>query len=360
MPQAYICLSQRTIGRRTGLMRQVTLGKTGLTVSALGFGGIPIQRLTDEQAVAVVRAALDLGVTFIDTATGYSDSQAKIGKALDGYARDRIVIASKSGDATKAGILRDIERGLEAMQTDYIDLYQLHGVSTIGKWEQCRATGGALEGLLEARERGMIRHIGFSSHSLDTALTLIEEPVFETVQFPFNLVTREPAERLIPRCRELNLGFIVMKPLCGGQYHDADLAFRFLNGFPDIVPIPGIERREEIEQIAALVESGETLHGEHRRRAEEIAESLGKRFCRRCGYCEPCPEGVPIQQCMIFDSFVARFPPGKLAAGPAKRVAEDAPKCIECGVCESKCPYELPIMQSVKEALAKAQSIVGK
>lgn len=339
-------------------MRHVTLGKTGLTVSALGFGGIPIQRLSNDEAVAVIRASLDLGVTFIDTATGYSDSQAKIGLALEGYPRDKVVLASKSGNGTRTGILDDIQRGLEAMRTDYIDLYQLHGVSTTDKWEQCRAAGGALDGLLEARERGIIRHVGFSSHSLDTALELIEEPVFETIQFPFNLVTSEPAEELIPRARELNLGFIVMKPLCGGQYHDADLAFKFLNQYPDIVPIPGIERREEIEQIAALVESGRTLRGEDKRRAEEIAERLGKRFCRRCGYCEPCPQGVPIQQCMIFDSFVARFTPEKLAAGPAKRVAEGAPLCIECGECESKCPYELPIMAMIGEAREKAAGIL--
>ena len=339
-------------------MRKVTLGRTGLEVSAVGFGGIPIQRVSEADAARAIHAALDLGVTFIDTAAGYSDSQQKIGAALEGRP-EKVILASKSGATTKADALGDIERACAEMRIGHIDLYQLHGVNSPDRRDAMLGSGGALEGLLEARDRGLIGHIGFTSHSLDLALELVEVPEFETVQFPFNLVTSEPADALIPKARERGLGFIVMKPLCGGQYSDAPLAFKFLNGYPDLVPIPGIERPEEIKEIVGVVESGSLLEGESKKRAEQVARELGKRFCRRCGYCEPCPNGVPCQVTMIFDSLVARLTPEGVA-GTAARVAETAPICTECGECEAKCPYDLPIMETVKATLAKAQTLLAK
>jgi len=339
-------------------MRKVTLGKSGLEVSAVGFGGIPIQRVSSAEAERAIHAALDAGVTFFDTAAGYGDSQTKIGRAIKGR-RDGLVLASKSGQRTREGFLADVERSRAELGADVIDLYQLHGVNNDPTWEKVRAPGGALEGLLEARERGWVRHVGVSGHHLDLAVRLVgAEDVFETVQFPFNLVTAEPAEKLIPLARRRNVGFIVMKPLCGGQYDDSELAFRFLNAYPDLVPIPGIERPEEIEQIAGIVEAGETLTGDARTRADAIAAELGKRFCRRCGYCMPCKQGVPIMLAMVFDSFIKRFAPDQLAAGPAKAVAEGAPKCVECGACEAKCPYDLPIIETVKASLAKARAAI--
>ncbi|MHC4479795.1 MAG: aldo/keto reductase, partial [Planctomycetota bacterium] len=287
----------------------------------------------------------------------YGDSQRKIGRAIAGR-REGLVLASKAYCTSKEELLCEVERSRRELDADVIDLYQLHSVSEPDQWETIRGPGGALEGVLEAREKGHVAHVGFTSHSLDLALELVEESAFETVQFPFNLVTSEPAEELIPRARELGRGFIVMKPLCGGQYDNAGFAFKYLNGFPDIVPIPGIEGEEEIEEIVALVESGQVLEGEEKEEAEKIVARLGKLFCRRCGYCQPCPEGVPVQQCMIFDSFVARFPPGKLASGAAKQVVEQAPLCIECGQCEEKCPYDLPIMDGVRKALEKARGIM--
>ncbi|MHC4789086.1 MAG: aldo/keto reductase, partial [Planctomycetota bacterium] len=217
-------------------MRQVLLGKSGLKVSAVGFGGIPIQRLSFDEAERVIRRALELGVTFIDTAAAYGDSQRKIGRAIAGR-REGLVLASKAYCTSKEELLCEVERSRRELDADVIDLYQLHSVSEPDQWERIRGPGGALAGVLEAREKGHVAHVGFTSHSLDLALELVEESAFETVQFPFNLVTSEPAEELIPRARELGLGFIVMKPLCGGQYDNAGFAFKYLNGFPDIVPI---------------------------------------------------------------------------------------------------------------------------
>jgi predicted aldo/keto reductase-like oxidoreductase len=339
-------------------MRTVVLGKSGLEVSAVGFGGIPIQRLPEEEAARVVRHALDLGVTFIDTASGYTDSQKKIGRALKG--RDRLpVLATKSGRRDRAGALEDVRRSRLELGVDTVDLYQLHGVSSEQKWEEMSAPGGALEGLLVARDRGWIDHIGFTSHSLDVALGLVEEEVFETVQFPFNLVTREPGEELIPKAGAKGLGFIVMKPLCGGQYHDAQLAFKFLNSYPELVPIPGIEKAEEIEEIVGIVRAGQTLQGEQRERAEEVARKLGRRFCRRCGYCQPCPQGVPITLAMVFEGMVNRLPRERIEQDLAPRLAREGAACAECGECEEKCPYDLPIIETVARSRRLAAALAG-
>ncbi len=340
-------------------MRHTTLGKSNLNVSAVGFGGIPIMRLTDDEAVAVVRRCLDLGVTFIDTASGYGDSQKKIGRAIKGR-RDGLVLATKTGRTTREEALEDVERSRREMGVDVIDLYQLHGVSSPDKWKKVSAPGGALEGLLEAREKGHVAHVGYTSHNLDTALELATCDVFETVQFPFNLVTREPGERMIAAARERNLGFIVMKPMCGGQFDDAELAFKFLNDYPDLVPIPGIERAGEIEQIVELVESGATLTGDDRVRADRIVQRLGKLFCRRCGYCQPCPQGIPITTAMIFDSLAKRLPPEKVAAGPAKQIIGKVPLCTDCAACETSCPYDLPIRETIRESLAKARRLAAR
>jgi len=339
-------------------MRRTTLGRTGLEVSAVGFGGIPIQRVSEADAAGAIHAALDLGVTFIDTATGYTDSQRKIGAALEGRP-ERVVLASKSGATTKDAAIADIERSCAEMRVEQIDIYQLHGVNSPERADAMLGPGGSLEGLLAARDRGLVGHVGFTSHSLEMALELVEMAEFETIQFPFNLVTSEPADELIPKARERGLGFIVMKPLCGGQYSDAGLAFKFLNGYPDLVPIPGIEAPEEIQEIVGIVESGDKLTGESKERAEQVARDLGKRFCRRCGYCEPCPNGVPCQQAMIFDSLVARLSPEGVA-GAAWRIVETAPACTECGECEAKCPYDLPIIETVKASLEKARALLAK
>lgn len=339
-------------------MREVVLGKSGLRVSAVGFGGIPIQRLDEDEAVKVIQRSLDLGVTFIDTAAGYTTSQARIGKAIKGR-RDGLVLATKSGMSGKEEITKDIEQSLRDMGTDTIDLFQFHGTPNKEKWEAITAPGGAMEAVLAARDRGDILHIGVTSHSLDFALELVEEDIFETIQFPFNLVTCEPADKLIPRARERNLGFIVMKPFCGGLYDNANLAFKFLNGYADLVPIPGIEKVEEIEEIVAIVESGATLEGAEKEEAERVAAELGKEFCRRCRYCEPCPQGVAVSMAMAVESLIKRLP-DEMSAKRAPDFLENLAKCVECGECEEKCPYDLPIMATLKRVAATLEQFVGK
>ncbi len=324
------------------------LGKTGLQVSRIGFGGIPIQRLTDEEAVKVVRRCLDLGVTFFDTANGYTTSEERIGKAIAGR-RGRVVLATKTGARDKATAREHLHLSLKRLNTDYIDLWQFHGVSTFEAYDQVLGPGGAMETAREALQEGKIRHIGMSSHSMEVALKAVPSGYFETIQFPFNFVTREPALELLPLARKHDLGFIAMKPFSGGLLDRADLAIKYLLQFEGVLPDPGIEKVEEIEEIVKIVNGPWELTPQEWQELERMSQELGKRFCRRCEYCQPCPEGVRISTVMNIRSFWKRFPAARFFTGSFLEAAESVEKCAECGECEEKCPYHLPIREMLVE-----------
>jgi predicted aldo/keto reductase-like oxidoreductase len=331
-------------------MKAIRLGQTGLSVSALGFGGIPIQRLSEQEAVEVVRHCLDLGVTFLDTANAYTTSEERIGKAIRGR-RQGLVLATKTQARDAQGAAQHLALSLERLAVDYIDLYQFHCVSSDEEYEKVVAPGGPLEVVRDARASGQVKHIGLSSHSLEIAQKAVRSGHFETVMFPFNFVAGEAAQQLIPLALEHDVGFIAMKPLAGGALHDATLAFKYLRQFPQVLPIPGIERREEIEEIVAIMEGPAEMTSEERAAIKRMREELGNRFCRRCGYCQPCPQGVSIQTLMILDSFIARMPASSVFPDLAQAV-EEAAECCECGECEDKCPYHLPIREIIQEHVA--------
>ncbi len=341
-------------------METTRLGKTGLHVSRIGFGGIPIQRLTEAEAIRVVQRCLDLGVTFLDTATGYTTSEERIGKAMaaraaaiaSGRRREQLVLATKTPARDRTTALEHLEQSLRRLQVKAIDLWQFHNVSTFEALDQVLGPDGALEAAQQAVEAGKVRHIGISSHSMDVALKAVTLGCFETIQFPFNFVTNEPAERLLPLARQHDVGFIAMKPLGGGLLSDANLCIKYLLQFDGVVPDPGIQRLEEIEEIAAIVAGRWELTAEEQRAIERIRSEVGSRFCRRCGYCEPCPEGVNISTVMNVQSFWKRMPAERLTTGWFAEAVECARECIECGKCEAKCPYHLPIRAMIAENIA--------
>jgi predicted aldo/keto reductase-like oxidoreductase len=331
-------------------MKQVRLGRTGLHVSRVGFGGIPIQRLTEAEAIRVVQRCLDLGITFLDTANAYTTSEERIGKAIEGR-REQVILATKT-TACDAAIAREhLELSLRRMKVDTIDLWQLHNVSSFETYVQVLGPGGAMEAAQQAMEAGKVQHVGLSSHSMDVAVQAVPSGLFETIQFPFNFVTNEAAERLVPLAREHDLGFIAMKPFAGGLLDRANLAIKYLLGFEAVVPDPGIERIEEIEEIAGIVAGPWELTPEEQREIERIRDEADTRFCRRCGYCEPCSEGVRISLVMNLRSFLKRFPAEGYTSGWLGAGAESARRCIECGECEDKCPYHLPIREMIAENL---------
>lgn len=332
-------------------MEQTRLGKTELWVSRVGFGGIPIQRLSEEDAVGVVRGCLDLGVTFIDTAHGYTTSEERIGKAIAGR-REGLVLATKTPARDRATAQEHVELSLRRLGVDRIDLLQLHGVSAHDKLEAVLGPDGALEALQAARDRGQIAHIGFSSHSIEVAQEGIRTGLFETVQFPFNFIATEPAGELLPLAREADMGFIAMKPMGGGILERADLAFKYLLQFSGVVPDPGIERAEEMEEIKALADEVDGLTPADWAEIEVIREGLGTRFCRRCNYCQPCQQGIPISGVLSYRSTWKRMPPERTLGEGWQRNMDLADACLECGECEERCPYELPIRELLKDNVA--------
>lgn len=328
-------------------MREIRLGRTELVVSAVGFGGIPIQRLPEQEAIKVVRDCLELGVTFLDTANGYTTSEERIGKAISGR-REGLVLATKTQARDASGVAQHLALSLQRLAIETIDLYQFHCVSSEEDYEKVIAPGGPLDVVKDAVASGKIKHIGLTSHSMEIALMAVRSGHFETIMFPFNFITNEAAKDLIPLSMKEDVGYIAMKPLAGGALDNATLAFKYLRQFPDVLPIPGIERAGEMEEIVGIMEGQAGISPDEETAIEHLRTELGNRFCRRCGYCQPCPEGVPIQTLMIIDSILKRMPPAKVFSDLVQEV-ESTEACIECGECEDKCPYGLPIRAMIKE-----------
>ena len=327
------------------------LGKTGLKVSRMGFGGIPIQRIDAAGTRALMRQVRDVGINYIDTARGYSVSESYLGEALEGIRQD-FVLATKSMSRTREAMAADIDISLANLRTDYIDLYQIHNPSP-AQLDQVIAPGGALEALLEAKQAGKIGHIGISIHSPEVFRRALELPWVETIMFPYNIVESHGTD-LIHACAEKNIGFIDMKPLAGGAIEDATLAMRYVCANEDItVTIPGMADPAELEQNLAAVNDTTPLSEEEIQKMEAIRKALGTQFCRRCNYCAPCTVGINIPNVFIFEGYVSRYGLGEWAMGRYLAMPKQASDCIGCGVCESRCPYNLPIRAMLKKVADK-------
>ena len=322
------------------------LGKTGLKISRMGFGGIPIQRIDAEGTKVLVHQMLEAGINYIDTARGYTVSEEFLGYALEGI-RDKFVIATKSMSRTKEAMAADIEISLKNLRTDYIDLYQIHN-ATPEQLEQVMAPGGALEALQEAKAAGKIGHIGLTAHSLETFKLALNLDWVETFMFPYNIVETQ-AEKLIVECAKRNIGFIDMKPLAGGAIEDATLALRYICANDAVtVVIPGMAEVRELEQNLAAVNDTAPITNEEKAAFLEVRNQLGTNFCRRCNYCQPCTAGINISGCFLFDGYLQRYGLGEWAKGRYDAMPKHAGDCIGCGACEDRCPYNLPIRDMLK------------
>ncbi len=327
--------------------KTIRLGKSGLEVTRIGFGGIPIQRLSEQQAVKVIRRAIDGGLNWIDTANDYGNSEQRIGKAIKKYPRSEVLVFTKGTGRDPKALREQIELSFERLQTDYVDLYQFHIVPDQETW-RTMLDNGAFDLVREYREKGRIRHIGASAHSRAAARVVIEHPEIEVLQFPFNFIVEDEGRQLVETCRAKDIGFIAMKPLGGGALQDASACIRYLLAVPGIAADPGFEHIEEVEEVLSLWKEGAGLSEENRRSIERIRRELGTRFCRRCGYCQPCPQGVQIVSLMTMETLVKRFPVDRLSEKWIAGAAESVAECIECGECEEKCPYKLSIMEEIR------------
>ena len=332
-------------------MEYRVLGKTGLKISRMGLGGIPIQRIDAEGTKKLVYQLMEAGVNYIDTARGYTVSEQYLGYALEGI-RDKFVLATKSMSRTKEAMAKDIDISLGNLKTDYIDLYQVHNPN-MAQLEQVVGEGGALEALLEAKAQGKIGHIGLTAHSVEVFEKALELDWVETIMFPYNIVETQ-GEALIKKAAEKNIGFVDMKPLAGGAIEDASLAMRFLVSNPDVtVVIPGMADAKEIEQNLAAGENTAPLTAEEQKKVEEVRQILGTQFCRRCNYCAPCTVGINIPSVFLFQGYLDRYGLADWAKDRYGAMAVKASACVECGACEPRCPYGLPIRQMLKEAAVK-------
>lgn len=332
-------------------MEYTTFGKTGLKISRLGFGGIPIQRVDAKTTRKLIESMVERGINYIDTARGYTVSESYLGEALEGY-RDKFILATKSMSRTKEAMAKDIEISLANLRTDYIDIYQVHNVP-VNELDIVTGPDGALEALMEAKAAGKIRHIGLTAHSLETFEKAIELPWVETIMFPYNIVERH-GEELIRKCGEKNIGFIAMKPLAGGAIEDATLALRFICSNPDVsVVIPGMYDVKEIEQNQAACEDSSELTEEEIAAIQKVREDLGNNFCRRCNYCAPCTVGIDIPTAFLLQGYLDRYGLADWAKARYAGAKVKASECIECGECEPRCPYQLPIREMLKEVARK-------
>jgi predicted aldo/keto reductase-like oxidoreductase len=332
------------------MKQRIILGKTGVEVNRLGLGGIPIQRVDENDAVKTVRHAVECGVDFIDTARAYTTSEEIIGKALVQTSK-QVVIATKSHARTADGIRKDIEISLKNLRREHIDIYQCHYVKDQEDYNRIIGRGGALEGMCRARDEGLIEHIGFSTHSLDLADRILDDDVFETVMVCFSFLEPKAKETVIPKAIKKNVAVIAMKPFSGGAIDNARLSLKYVLAQSGIVPIPGVETQDLFDENWAVFSGDYQLTAAERQAIDEIRNRYDKSFCRRCDYCQPCTEDIPIQIMLGIRYAVKRFGDGFLSTGWGKDAVNKARNCTECGECMARCPYELPIPELIQANL---------
>lgn len=318
-------------------MVKVTLGNTGITVEKNAFGALPIQRISTQEAVKLLRKAYDKGVTFFDTARFYTDSEEKLGEAFDGM-REKVYIATKTGATDAEGFWKDIHTSLKNLRTDYIDIYQFHNPAF------CPKPGdgsGLYEAMLEAREKGMVRHIGITNHRLSVAHEAVESGLYETLQFPFCYLATEKDVELVEKCREAGMGFIAMKALSGGLITDSAAAYAFLAQYEHVLPIWGVQREKELDEFLSYIENPPAMNEELAAVIAHDREELLGDFCRGCGYCMPCPVGIEINNCARMSLLIRRSPSAAQLTPQAQEKMKKIESCLHCGRCKSKCPYGL-------------------
>jgi len=328
-------------------MKQITLGRTGIQVKKLGFGGIPIQRLDEPQAVEIVRYAVEQGIDFIDTSRAYTTSEERIGLALKQTDKP-VVLATKTKERTADAAVSDVETSLKKLQREYIDLYQCHFVKE-DEYSGIIGPGGALEGLSRAKEQGLIGHTGITSHSLPVLDRAVDDGLFDTIMVCYSFLESEAEEALIPKALEKNIGVIAMKPMSGGVIEHPKAALKFTLSQEGVLVLCGVESKQLLDENWEIFMGDHALDDEDRQVIEQTRNEYDKNFCRRCDYCQPCTEGIAIQGVLGVRSVVKRMGAETLTREPRKSMIEKARNCSECEECMTRCPYSLPIPELLKE-----------
>ena len=336
-------------------MKTVRLGKTGITVPQNAFGCLPIQRDSKEVAVKLLREAYEGGMRFFDTARAYTDSEEKVGEAFDGM-RDQIFIATKTHAKTPDGFWKDLETSLKLLRTDYIDIYQLHMAP------QCYRPGdgtGMYECLAKAKEQGLIRHIGITAHKLMVAQEIVESGLYETLQYPFSYLSSEKEIALVSACREADMGFICMKALAGGLITRSDAAMAYMTQFDGLVPIWGIQRENELQEWLSYMDETPSMTDEIADYIKKEQDELSGSFCRGCGYCLPCPQGIEINNCARMSLMLRRAPSKAWLSEEYQAKMAKIENCVNCRQCVKRCPYELDTPELLRRNLEDYKRVLA-
>lgn len=336
-------------------MKTITLGKTGIVTPQNAFGALPIQRVDLDTAVRILHRALEGGMTFFDTARAYSDSEEKLGAAFEGK-WDKLTVCSKTMATTPEKFWEDLNTSLRNLRTDHIDIYQFHCVN------QCYRPGdgtGMYEAMVEAKEKGMIRHIGITAHKIGIAEEIVDSGLYETLQFPFSYLASDRDIALVKRCREQGMGFIAMKGLSGGLLNNSGACMAFMSQFDNVVPIWGVQRKSELEEWLGFFENTPSLTAEYQAIIDADRKELLGDFCRGCGYCAPCTVGIVINQCARMSQMIRRAPSANWLSPQWQAEMAKIDQCVDCGLCMTRCPYELNIPQLLRKNWADYQEIAA-
>ena len=328
------------------------LGKTNLEVNKNGFGALPIQRCNMDESIEILQKAYANGIDFYDTAHFYTDSEEKLGNAFEDV-RENIYLASKTAAETPEVFWSDLETSLKSLKTDYLDLYQFHNISFTPKNDD-----ELFKAMIQAKEDGMINHIGITTHKITFAHEAIESGLYETLQYPFSYLSGSEEIDLVNKCRQLDVGFIAMKAMGGGLIKNSKASYAFLNQFENVLPIWGIQKISELDEFLSYDEST-VLNDSLKAEIEKDKNELGEDFCRGCGYCMPCPEGIKINTCARMSLWVRRFPTEPHLTEEWQQIMAKSEDCIECYSCVDNCPYELDIPRLLKENYEDYKNILS-
>ncbi|WP_295721685.1 aldo/keto reductase [uncultured Methanobrevibacter sp.] len=340
-------------------MRKVTLGKTKISVEKNGFGALPIQRISIKESTYLLQKAYNEGIDFYDTARLYTDSEKKIGIGFEGfnnkYPRESIILASKSGASKKEDLLKDLDESLNNLQTDYLDIYQLHNPSFLPKPSE----DGLYDTLLDLKEEGKIRHIGITTHKYEIALEAIKSQLYETIQYPFSYISDVKDLEIVEKAKDANIGFIAMKAMAGGLLRSSKSAYAYLNEFDNVVPIWGVQRKEELNEFLSYMKKDIKLDDELSEIIKKERRELAGDFCRGCGYCSPCSVGIEIFKCARMSLWIRRMPSEPSLTDEAQEMMMKIEDCTYCGKCMERCPYELNIPELLEKNLKDYKDILS-
>ena len=328
------------------------LGKTDLEVNKNGFGALPIQRRNEKDSIEILKKAYDNGINFYDTARFYTDSEEKLGKAFEDV-RENIYIATKTGMETAEEFWSDLETSLKNLRTDYVDLYQFHNISFVPKAED-----DLYKAMLEAKQEGLIKHIGITTHKITHAHEALDSGLYETLQYPFSYLSGDEELKLIEKCKSLDIGFIAMKAMGGGLIKNSKASFAYINQFSNVLPIWGIQKLEELDEFLSY-DSNTILDDKLKSAIEQDKKELGDNFCRGCGYCMPCPEEINISLCARISLWIRRFPTEPNLDERTQEIMKHTLDCVECYECVDRCPYELDIPELLKENYEDYQNVLS-